>query len=704
MQYFFDESQIYRFWDVFKLGNQLTEIRLLTSSDNRNASGYFTDPKKMIDAVKGYSNEYNVYFTINSINPDCYGRPQRDKIINRSGNTTTDKDIIGRDWIILDLDSKRATGVNATEEQLTAAKLKANDVYKFLTNNGFYPPVVICSGSGVHLYLRCALLPSDENSAMVKRFLKAMSMMFTDDKVDIDTTVHNLSRISRVPGFFNRKGSSEDSERPQRLCSFVKIPEEIKINEKEYFEKIASLYPEEEIKPTEYNNYSTEPFDLESFIAKHNIPVVGKRQVADGTRYYLTHCLFNEQHKGKDAILFRHKNGAVAYFCYHNSCAGNNWHKLREMYEPDAYKKKAFQYNIRPRDKENKVFVPKEENTEQGKKWLNMSDIKRVNIEDLLAIPTGYELLDKKIIGLFAGELSILSGLSASGKTSWLGCLSLNIVNQGFKVAMWSGEMQDWRYQNWINQIAAGKTYVVKKDGYDNLYYTPNQYCKKIEEWLHDKLFLYNNNYGNKWQQLFEDIKELVEKKQVQMIILDNLAALEIDNYGGEKYSQQSKFVLEIKDYAKQKNIHVIIVCHPRKEMGFLRKESISGTADLTNICDNLFLLHRVGKDFSMRAGDFFGKDKVEEFMNYNNVLEVAKNRQMGVVDYLVGMYYESESRRLKNSIAEHIHYGWEDCKEEELSTMPIPNNEFRSSLEDFVMGDEDNPLADPVFDNIAPF
>ncbi len=704
MQYNFDESQIYRFWDIFKTGNQLTEIRLLSSSDNRNASGYFTDPKTMINAVKQYSNDYNVYFTINPLNPDCYGRPQRDKIINRANNTTTDNDIIGRDWVILDLDSKRTKGVNATEEQLNATKQKANDVYKFLVCNGFFHPVVICSGSGVHLYLKCALLPSEENTTMVKRFLKAMSMMFSDDKVDVDTSVHNLSRISRVPGFFNRKGSSADPERPQRLCSFVKVPDEIKINEKEYFEKIASLYPEEEIKPTEFNNYSTKPFDLDSFIAKYNIPVVGKREVADGTRYYLSHCLFNEQHKGKDAILFRHKNGAIAYFCYHNSCAGNNWHKVREMFEPDAYKKKPFQYSFKENIKENKVFVPKEENEEQGKKWLNMSDIKRVNIEDLLAIPTGYELLDKKIIGLFAGELSILSGLSASGKTSWLGCLSLNIINQGFKVGMWSGEMQDWRYQNWINQIAAGKTYVVKKDGYDNLYYTPNQYCKRIEEWLNNKLFLYNNNYGNKWAQLFEDIKELVEKKQVQMIILDNLAALEIDNYGGEKYSQQSKFVLEIKDYAKQKNIHVIIVCHPRKEMGFLRKESISGTADLTNICDNLFLLHRVGKDFSMRAGDFLGKDKVEEFMNFSNVLEVAKNRQMGVVDYLVGMYYEAESRRLKNNIAEHIHYGWEEFKEEELATMPIPNNEFRESLEDFVMGEDDNPLGDPLFDSIAPF
>jgi hypothetical protein len=180
-----NESEIYKFWDVFKNGNQLTEIRLI-ANDGKTASGYFTDPKTMIDAVKPYARDYSVYFTINSINPDCYGRPQRDKIMPKVKNTTTDGEIIGRDFVLLDLDSKRATGVNATEEQLNFAKKKANEVYKFLKDNGFYEPIVICSGSGVHLYLKCALLPTDENNKMIKRFTQAISMLFSDENVDID--------------------------------------------------------------------------------------------------------------------------------------------------------------------------------------------------------------------------------------------------------------------------------------------------------------------------------------------------------------------------------------------------------------------------------------------------------------------------------------------------------------------------------------
>ena len=290
-----------------------------------------------------------------------------------------------------------------------------------------------------------------------------------------------------------------------------------------------------------------------------------------------------------------------------------------------------------------------------------MRDVKRIDIADLLSIPTGYRELDKKIIGLFAGELSILSGLNASGKTSWLNCISLNVVQKGYKAAIWSGEMQDWRFQNWMNQMAAGKNNVVKKAGFDNFYYTPKDVCDKIDSWLDGKLFLYNNSYGSKWEQLFNDVKEIVDKEGVQLVILDNLATLCIDGYDSGTYANQTRFIIDLKEYAKQKNIHIILVAHPRKQNDFLRKEGISGTADLTNIADNVFLLHRVGNDFEKRAGEFFGKDKVMQYLGFSNIVEVAKNRQMGIVDHLVGMYYETESRRLKNDIAEHIVYGWQD-------------------------------------------
>ena len=658
----FDISEAYKWWDVLRDGNQLTEIRLL-SNDGRTASGIFDNIDEIVKAIVPYTNDWNIYYTINRLPDDVRGLPQYNKIIVRPKQTCNDNMMIARDYVCIDLDSRRLSGTNATDEQVEFTKKKANEVYQYLVNVGFNPPTVVFSSSGVHLYLRCAMQNNEKNTKLVKRFLQALSMMFTDEHTDVDEKVFNCARIMRLPSTYSCKGNTMDASRPQRLCKFVKINEN-KINDVAYFEKVAALYPEEEVRPSSQNNYSTEKFDLESFLDKYNIKVTKIEEVAGGKKYVLDHCVFNESHRGKDAVIFQRDNGAISYVCLHNSCSHYTWKDVRIKFQPDAYSRREYgDYRFKQRQygQVKEPFTPAVETEDKGKKWLQMSEIKRVNIEDLMCIPTGYTELDKKSVGLFAGELSILSGGNASGKTSWLDCVALNAVQKGFKVGIWSGEMQDWRFQNWIIQIAAGKAFTKRKEGYDNLYYVPNSITEKISAWLDEKLFLYNNNYGNNFQQIFSDVKTLVEEKSVQLIIIDNLAALDIDSYDGEKYTKQTKFVIELKEFAKQKNIHILLVCHPRKQMTFLRKDSISGTADLTNISDKVFIIHRIGKDFEQKASEFLGNAKASELMDYDSIVEVAKDRQFGIVDYFAGMYYEQESRRLKNSIAEHIVYGWYD-------------------------------------------
>ena len=692
----FDIAEAYKWWDVLRDGNQLTEIRLL-SNDGRTASGIFDNIDEIVKAIAPYTNDWNLYYTINRLPDDVRGLPQYNKIIVRPKQTCNDNMMVARDYVCIDLDSRRLSGTNATDEQVEFTKKKANEVYQYLVNVGFNPPTVVFSSNGVHMYLRCAMLNNEKNTALVKRFLQALSMMFTDEHTDVDEKVFNCARIMRLPSTYSCKGNTSDASRPQRLCKFVKINEN-KVNDIAYFEKIAALYPEE-VKPSRENNYSTEKFDLESFLDKHGIKVTKIEQVAGGKKYVLDHCVFNESHRGKDAVIFQRDSGAISYVCLHNSCSHYTWRDVRLMFEPDAYDRKdykEFQAKQRRYSPNVEPFVPQEECEEKGKKWLQMSEIKKVNIEDLLCIPTGYDQLDNKIVGLFAGELTILSGANSSGKTSWLDCLALNAVHKGFKVGVWSGEMQDWRFQNWIMQIAAGKTYSKRKIGFDNLYYVPSQYTEKIASWLNEKLFLYNNNYGNNFKQIFSDIRDLVEREKVQMVIIDNLAALDIDSYDGEKYSKQTKFIIELKEYAKAKNIHIIVVCHPRKQITFLRKDSISGTADLTNIADNVFILHRVGKDFEDRASEFLGSAKALELCSFSNIIEVAKNRQFGVVDYFVGLFYEPESRRLKNSVAEHIIYGWEEVGvQSEIEYSETPSSTTLSTLSEIndTIGDFDDDL-----------
>lgn len=677
----FNVSEVYKFWDIFKQNNQLVEIRLI-ASDGRTGSGYFSDPQTMIEAVRPYTEDYSVYFTINSLQSDCSGKPQRDKIVLRARNTTTDGEIIGRDWVLLDLDSKRVSGVNATEEQLGFAKKKANEVYKFLRDNGFNEPVVICSGSGVHLYLRCALKNSEENNALIKRFTQAMSMLFSDEKVDIDEKVFNCGRISRVPGYYNRKGNKIDKERPQRLCEFVRVPTDIKVNEREYFEKIAAYYPEDP-KPSKENNYSVERFDLDAFIAKHNIEITKIEEVSGGKKYILKHCVFNPAHTGKDAVIFQKDNGALSYVCLHNSCADKDWRAFRTHFEPDAYSRKStFVPENRYKRQPVPTFVPIEQTDEKGNIWIKMSEIKKPRLDVADYIPSGIPQIDKLIIGFKRKQVSLWSGYRGCGKSSILNMLILNAAQQGYKTALWTGELDGSEVKQWLYLQAAGKAYN-RKSQFTDFYYTPDMVCDKIDPWIDKYLFLFNNEYGENYRQLETEIRKLKEEQDIDMVMLDSLMVLGYDDMDGIGYEKQKNLMRMITKLAKELNIHIHMVCHPNKSGTFLRVNNISGSGHIPDYAQYIFICHRLGRDFEKNSAEFLSTSTINEIVDSgcSNCIEICKCRDKGTaVDKFIKLHFEIESNRLKDSIAEHIVYNWEDPTTE----TPLPTAEDEFAVNDF--------------------
>lgn len=657
-----DESQVYRWFELFKENEQLTEIRLV-ANDGKTGSGYFTDAKTLIEAIRPYTDNYNVYFTVNRVNPECYGREQKNKIILKPKNTTTDNEIIGRDWVYIDFDAKRVSGSNATDGQVRLAKEKSNEVYKFLRDNGFNEPIVVFSGNGVHFYLKCALKPTEENNAIIKRFIQAMGMLFTDENVDIDQKIFNLGRISRVPGSYSCKGAKNDEERPQRMCQIIKAPLEVKSNDISYFKKIADMFPED-VKPSRENNYSTERFDLEEFIRKHNIPVVGKVKVAEGTKYYLEHCLFNENHRGKDAVLFQRNNGAVSYFCFHSSCSDNDWRKVRLMYEPNAYDKADQSYQNRNRYKEpnKKEFKPIVKDDSKGDVWIKMSSIKKpkFNIQDY--IPTGIKQIDDLIIGFKRKHVTVWSGYRGCAKTTFLNMIILNGANRGYKSALWTGELDSDEEKYWLYLQAAGKSYNKPKG--NGFYETPENVVDKIDEWIDKYFWLFNNEYGNNFNQILDVVRKLKEKEDIDFVVFDNLMTLDIDDLDGDKNDRQKNLMYSLTRLAKELNIHIHIVAHPNKSGTFLRPNNISGSGHIPDLAQNVCILHRISQDFQLNAKEFLSKQTLEDIINSGatNCMEICKLRDKGsAADHFIKLYFEMESNRLKNSIAENIHYGWED-------------------------------------------
>ena len=86
-----------------------------------------------------------------------------------------------------------------------------------------------------------------------------------------------------------------------------------------------------------------------------------------------------------------------------------------------------------------------------------MKSIEKLDLTQLNGVKTGYTELDRNIVQLNYGEVTLLSGGNASGKSSWLNSLLLNIANQGVPNALWSGELPERILKTWIQMAAAGK-------------------------------------------------------------------------------------------------------------------------------------------------------------------------------------------------------------------------------------------------------
>ena len=665
-------ATIRKWWDIFVGDGNFTEMRILGA---RRFSGYFKSIDNLIRCIEPYTkmDGEQIYFMLNEIYPKCYERQQCEKILEGQ-HTTNDPDIIRRKWVMVDFDPIRPTKTSSTDEELKAAETKMREVYRFLRDKGFSDPVVCCSGNGYHLDYAVDL-PTDPNTReTVRKFFAALRQKFNDDKVDIDPKNFNESRICKLYGTIAKKGDNT-TERPWRESAIVHAPADIKRTPIERFADIASIYVEER-KPTPTQNpYRPTRFVLTEWMAAHGINYREKRN-GQSTMYELEWCPWCDTHSEKkqwDSALFQDPDGKITFNCHHSHCEGKTWFDFRNHYEPGVYDRQWPQPMViiqQPQRQPKPKYEIKDEIPELGSKWFSLSEIKKVNLDDMEKVKTGYTDMDRMLKGLFMGQLTILTGSNSSGKSSWLNSLMLNIVNQGYKVAMWSGELQPQMLKVWIQMVAAGKDYLKKSERYED-FYVPDIIGEKIDTWLDGKFYLYNNAYGANVDQIIADM-ELLLKAGVKVFMLDNLMTIDLDGIEGEKNDKQKTLVKRLHEWVLDNMAHVILVAHPRKVMTFLRKNDISGTSDIGNLADNIFIMHRCNKDFERGMKEFYGADAYNDFEDWDNTIEIAKDRIHGSVDSFVKFKYEKESRRFLNYDGEVRTYGW-NKGETQMYMPPMP-------------------------------
>ena len=645
-----------------KPNNELFEIRVLQGK--KTFSGYFTDADTLINSLKRQDlKNSNVYITVNQPNEACYARKQKDQLMLED-TTTSDNDIDFYDWLMVDLDPKRPSKVSSSEEELTLAKNLGNKIFKYMQGLGFETPLMAMSGNGVHLMYRVNLKNTKEHQNLMKQSLKALDLLFSTDDVDIDLKNANPSRICKLYGTLAQKGRN-DVNRPHRMSYVIGNPAEIKVSDKKYLEKLCEIIPKEPEKPQKYNNYQPREFDLDLWLDKYGLRYV-KKSWGDADKYVLDECPFDSNHKAPDSCILKFRNGAISFTCFHNSCSDHKWQDLRMMYEPDAYEKKQqyeehkmFHSYNRDKPAEPKHIVPKEGESI----WLTVDKIIHKARDKDEFIKTGITLFDRKFRGLKKKNVTCISGQAGSAKSTLMSQIILNGVQDGNNVATFSGELSDIDFADWMMKQAAGKSYV-EPSRYEDYYNVPFKYQEKIAKWLDGHFWLYDNKYGFDYNAIEEQAEKAIIDNKLDLLCLDNLMAFDISDLSKDKYDAQSKFAWRLHELAMRTNTHVIVVCHPRKPTGLLGMYDISGSSDLVNAMDNIIFVYRNNQNFQNSYKQFFNMDWIGQG---TNIWHCAKARFGSVDDSYNELFYEVETKRLKNDATENIVYGWNEAKQMEL-------------------------------------
>jgi hypothetical protein len=211
-------------------------------------SGYF-DYEHIADVpqtLAEITTAMGVYVTMNPVNPALLARSANRLKTARRNESTSDADIVCRRWLLIDIDPARPAGISATDAEKELAFDKAMEVSEGLVSMGWPEPVVVDSGNGYYL-LYPIELPADDGG-LVHRCIQALQPA-SSDRVHIDLSVANPSRICRLAGTWNRKGD-DMPDRPHRPSEIMQAPETPQVVTVALLDALAAtLAPEPETRP-----------------------------------------------------------------------------------------------------------------------------------------------------------------------------------------------------------------------------------------------------------------------------------------------------------------------------------------------------------------------------------------------------------------------------------------------------------------------
>lgn len=295
----------------------------------------------------------------------------------------------------------------------------------------------------------------------------------------------------------------------------------------------------------------------------------------------------------------------------------------------------------------------------------NISEIVDVDLDEIDGVETGILELDREIMRLFYGTLTVVSGQPGAGKTSFLSQLICQALDQEIVPMMFSREMPGFLQKSWIQSVMAGPANVNEyEDRNGSKYYKVSPGAKEaIDKYYDKKWFLYRDDWSNKLDDVIASMTDCLRKYGSRLIILDNLMCLDIHGDADSELQKQTECIAKLIEFAMKYQAAVVLVAHPRKlasgsDVGIY---DVAGSSNIINLAHRTFSLRRI--------------DQEKEQSPYSVVLTVIKDRLRGRANKKINIYYDVPSRRFYTTPEEYNHqYAWE--AHVKRAPLPYPHEE----------------------------
>ena len=292
---------------------------------------------------------------------------------------------------------------------------------------------------------------------------------------------------------------------------------------------------------------------------------------------------------------------------------------------------------------------------------VDVKDIEEFDPTQIETIKSNIPLINKYLGGYMMGAVTIWTGSNGSGKSTLINQEVLQAIDEGFGTVLLTGELPNWLARYWLELQAAGPKHIEPK--YDNVrekqtYYVKKEPKEKIRNWFSNNMLrIYDSIESLKVDDIKETFIEAAKRYGIKNFVVDNLMIVNYNATYQEKYNKQSQFVAAMKEFAKNYDVHVHIVAHPRKPKDkVITKEDIAGLYEITNLVDNVIGIHRV-TDKNRKALGIDPADDTE------NILEIFKGRIYGMQDIRIKLGFNEDCKRFAQRDINDFRksYGWEE-------------------------------------------